>query len=68
MDEGAVREVGDVVITGYAVPSVQFDRRISENGLIGRIAWSAIQWLETHHSDRAARLGCYVQIVVTKQS
>jgi SAM-dependent methyltransferase len=63
-----LKKRGDVVITGYAVPSVQFDRRISENAIIGRLAWRAIHWLETHHPDSAARLGCYVQIVVTKQS
>ena len=66
--KGQLEKWGDVRITGYAVPSVQFDRRVPENSLIGRVAWPAIQWLETHHSDRAARLGCYVQIVVTKRS
>jgi SAM-dependent methyltransferase len=57
---------GDVKITGHAVPSVQFDHRVSEHTMIGRFAWRAIQWLETHHSDRAKWLGCYVLIVVNK--
>ena len=63
---GQLEKWGDVKITGYAVPSVQFDRRVSEQTMIGRFAWRAIQSLETHHSDRAARLGCYVLIVVSK--
>jgi len=29
--------------------------------------WRVIQWLETHHADLAARLGCYVLIVVDKR-
>ena len=58
---------GDVRMSGHALPSVEFDRLVSENAMIGRVAWRAIQWLETHHSDRAARLGCYVLIVVTKR-
>ena len=66
--KGQLEKWGDVRITGHAVPSVQFDRRIPENAMIGRVAWPAIQWLETHHSDHAARLGCYVLIVVTKRS
>jgi SAM-dependent methyltransferase len=66
--KGQLGKWGDVRIIGYAVPSVQFDRRISENSVIGRVVWPAIQWLETHHSDRAARLGCYVLIVVSKRS
>ena len=49
---------GKVKISGYAVPSVQFDRRVSENTMIGRVAWRAVQWLETHYSDRATWLGC----------
>jgi len=57
---------GDVKITGHAVPSVPFDHRVSEHTAIGRFAWPAIRWLETHHPDRAARLGCYVLIVVNK--
>jgi hypothetical protein len=64
--ERLLKEWGDVLITGYAVPSVQFDRRVSEHTMIGRCAWRAIQWLEAHHPDRSARLGCYVLIVVSK--
>jgi ubiquinone/menaquinone biosynthesis C-methylase UbiE len=66
--KGQLEKWGDVRITGHAVPSVQFDRLVSETTIIGRVAWPAIQWLETHHSDRAVRLGCYVLIVVTKRS
>jgi hypothetical protein len=46
--------------------SRQFDRRVSEHTMIGRFAWRTIRWLEAHHSDRAAWLGCYVLIVVSK--
>jgi ubiquinone/menaquinone biosynthesis C-methylase UbiE len=59
-------EWGNVKVTGYAVPSVQLDRRVSETSAIGRLAWRAIQWLEMHHADLAGRLGCYVLIVVDK--
>jgi ubiquinone/menaquinone biosynthesis C-methylase UbiE len=59
---------GDVRISGHAVPSVPFDRLVSETSMIGRIAWPAVQWLETRHSGRAARLGCYVLIEVSKRS
>jgi hypothetical protein len=59
-------EWGDVKITGHAVPSVQFDRRVSETTTLGRMAWRAIRRLETHHPNLAARLGCYVLIVVSK--
>jgi len=57
MDERTVREVGRCKDHRACVPSVQFDRRVSERTMIGRFAWRAIQWLETHHSDRAAWLG-----------
>ena len=59
-------EWGDVKITGHAMPSVQFDRRVSETTTLGRMAWQAIRRLETHHPNLAARLGCYVLIVVSK--
>ena len=57
---------GDVKITGYAVPSVLFDRRISETTMLGNLAWRALEWLEARHASLAARLGCYVLIVVNK--
>ena len=60
--KGQLGKWGDVKITGHAVPSVQFDRRVSEVTKLGRLAWRAIQRLETHHADLAARLGCYVLI------
>jgi len=59
---------GDVTITGHAVPSVQFDRHVSETTAKGQLAWRAIQHLETNHSALAARLGCYVLIVVDKSN
>jgi len=64
--KGRLQKWGDVKITGYAVPSLEFDRRVSEHSMIGRFAWRAIRWLETHHPDHAAWLGCYVLIVVDK--
>jgi SAM-dependent methyltransferase len=64
--KGQLERWGDVKMTGHAVPSVGFDRRVSEHTIIGQVAWRVIQWLETHHSDRAAWLGCYVLIVVSK--
>lgn len=64
--KGQLEKWGDVEITGYAAPSVQFDRRVSEDTMIGRYAWRTIQWLETHHSGLATRLGCYVTVVVSK--
>lgn len=66
--KGQLEKWGDVRITGHALPSVQFDHRVSENSMIGRVMWPTIQWLETHHSDHAARFGCFVLIVVSKRS
>jgi SAM-dependent methyltransferase len=66
--KGQLGKWGDVRITGYAVPSVQFDRRVSEVTKLGRMAWRAVQRLEKYHPVLAARLGCYVLIVVTKSS
>ena len=59
---------GDGKITGYAVPSVQFDRRLSETTTLGRLVWRAIQWLEARQAVVTARLGCYVLIVVSRNS
>jgi SAM-dependent methyltransferase len=59
---------GEVKITGHAVPSVAFDRSVSETTTVGNLAWRAVRWLETHHADVAARLGCYVLTVVNKSS
>jgi ubiquinone/menaquinone biosynthesis C-methylase UbiE len=64
--KGQLGKWGDVKIIGHAVPSVEFDRRMSEVTKLGRLAWRAVQWLETHHTDLAARLGCYVLIVVRR--
>jgi SAM-dependent methyltransferase len=58
---------GGVRITGHRLPTVGFDRLVSEQGF-GRPAWRAIQWLETHHADLCARLGFLVVIVVDKQT
>jgi ubiquinone/menaquinone biosynthesis C-methylase UbiE len=57
---------GAVTVTGYAVPSVEFDRRVSETTAVGRMLWRAIQRLEMSYIDLSARLGCYVLIVVDK--
>jgi ubiquinone/menaquinone biosynthesis C-methylase UbiE len=57
---------GDVKITGQRLPTVGFDRLVSEHTLMGRLAWRGIQWLETHHTDIAARLGFLAVIVVNK--
>jgi ubiquinone/menaquinone biosynthesis C-methylase UbiE len=57
---------GDVRITGHRLPTVGFDRHVSEHGIIGRFAWRAILWLETNHAKIGARLGFLVVIVVDK--
>ena len=59
---------GEVRVTGHAVPSIEFDRRISETTSVGHLVWRTIQHLETHHSALAARLGCYVLIIVDKSN
>jgi len=59
---------GEVKITGHALPSVAFDRCVPETTTLGHLAWRAVRWLETHHADVVARLGCYVLIVVNKSS
>jgi hypothetical protein len=57
---------GKVTITGYAISTVDFSRRVSETSAIGSLIWRAIAWAETDHADIAARLGNYVIIVVDK--
>ena len=57
---------GDVKISGHSVPSVAFDFRVSETTTLGRLAWRAVQRLEMRHPALAARVGCYVLIVVDK--
>jgi SAM-dependent methyltransferase len=57
---------GKVEITGYAISSVAFDRRVSETSALGRCLWQCIRWMEKQHPDLAAHLGCYVLIVVKK--
>jgi hypothetical protein len=59
---------GHVKMTGHRVPTVGFDRLVSEHAALGRLAWRAIQWLETHHPGMAARLGFLVVIVVSKDA
>lgn len=59
---------GHVEIEGYAVPSVKFDRSVSERTLLGRLIWRTVGWLEQSHGKLAARLGCYVLIAVRKDS
>jgi SAM-dependent methyltransferase len=59
---------GDVRITGHAIPSVVFDRRVRETTWLGRAIWRAVQWAEARHPDLVARLGCYVMITVIKKS
>lgn len=57
---------GNVEISGYAIPSVAFDRRVSETSALGRRLWRCIRWIETRHPALAAYLGCSVMIVVKK--
>lgn len=57
---------GHVEIEGYAVPSVKFDRSVSERTFLGRLIWRTVGWLEANHGRLAARLGCYVLIAVRK--
>jgi SAM-dependent methyltransferase len=59
---------GDVRTTGHAVPSVAFDRLVSERTTLGVLAWRGIERLETRHRGLAARLGCYVLVVATKSA
>lgn len=57
---------GEVQIRCNALPSTWFDREVSENTMLTRWAWRALQWIETNHPETAARLGCYVTIQVRR--
>lgn len=57
---------GDVQIACHAMPSMWFDRKVSEGSRVTRSAWRALRWIESNHSRTAARLGCYVTIVVQR--
>ena len=63
-----LKQYGDVEITGHALPSIAFDRSVSDTKCPGRLIWRAVHYLETHQSTLSARLGCYVLIVVRKTS
>jgi ubiquinone/menaquinone biosynthesis C-methylase UbiE len=57
---------GDVQIRCHAMPSTWFDREISENTKLARWTWRALRWIEINHPKIAARLGCYVTILVQR--
>jgi SAM-dependent methyltransferase len=59
---------GDVQISCYAMPSTWFDRKVSEDTKLARWAWRTLQWIETNHPKTAARLGCYVIILVQRSA
>lgn len=57
---------GNVTVTGYALATVDFSRRVSEKSVVGSLVWRIIAWLETMRPEWVARLGNYVVIVVDK--
>jgi len=59
---------GDVQIRCYALPSTWFDREVSEDTKLTQWAWRALQWIERNHPRTAARLGCYVTILVQRSA
>lgn len=61
-----LRKWGDVRLACHALPSVAFDRLVSETNPLGRLIWRTVELLESNRSEFAARLGCYTLIVVRK--
>jgi hypothetical protein len=59
---------GDVQIRCHAMPSTWFDREVPEDTTLAQWAWRALQWIETNHPKTAARLGCYVTILVQRSA
>lgn len=57
---------GTVSMTCHAIPSVWFDQHVSERSFIGRGLWQAIQLIETTSPVTAARLGCFVTVIVER--
>jgi len=57
---------GEVQIRCHEMPSTWFDREVSEDTKLTQWAWRALQWIEMNHPKTAARLGCYVTILVQR--
>ncbi|MHB8744579.1 MAG: class I SAM-dependent methyltransferase [Sulfuricaulis sp.] len=57
---------GDVQIRCYAMPSTWFERKVSEDTKFTQWIWRALRWTEKNHPKIAARLGCYVTILVQR--
>lgn len=57
---------GRVQISGYTLPSVWFNKKITEHRAPGRLAWQSIAWLERTDPEVAGPLGCYVQITMQR--
>jgi SAM-dependent methyltransferase len=57
---------GDVRVACHALPSVAFDRLVSEINPLGRLIWRTVEFLESNSSEFAAGLGCYTLFVVRK--
>lgn len=63
---GQLANWGEVHIECHAMPSMWFDRNVTENRMLTRRAWRALRWIESNHPRIAARLGCYVTILVQR--
>lgn len=58
---------GDVLIESHAIASNSFERNVSENGSLGKLAWQGIYYAERAHPRASASLGNYVQIVLRRR-
>ena len=61
-----LRGWGSVQIRGHALPSVWFDREVREDTTVKRWVWRGLQWIEINHPAAAARLGCFVTVLVER--
>ncbi|HWB20593.1 MAG TPA: class I SAM-dependent methyltransferase [Phycisphaerales bacterium] len=63
-----LRPYGHVDVSAYAVPSIWFNQHVSERGLIGRLLWKLLDWIERSFPRASARLGNFVMYTVRRSS
>jgi SAM-dependent methyltransferase len=61
-----LRRHGSVEVVTGGIPSVWFNRNVSERSFPGKILWQAVRSMETHAPRVSARLGNYFLLIFRK--
>lgn len=62
-----LREAGlHAHVRACGVASVELERRVADDHGMGRLLWRGIDYLDAHHPELAARLGCFVVITAIR--